>query len=163
MVTSTGTAAVVKALVKKVRAAARSRLVDSQTSMTCPNWSIARYRYVHRPLTLTYVSSTNQRSGLLHVPKPYPQEFRNDVVNVARRSNPGQTLKQIAADFGVSESWLTGWIKAADVDEGAKPGLIADQATELREVKRRNRLLEQENEVLRRAAAYLFQANLPGK
>ena len=97
------------------------------------------------------------------MPKPSPQEFRNDVVNVARRREPGQTFKQIAADFGISESCLTGWIKAADVDEGAKPGLTADQTTELREVKRRNRLLEQENEVLRRAAAYLSQANLAGK
>ena len=41
-----------------------------------------------------------------------------------------------------------------------KPGLTSDQAAELRELKRRNRLLEQENEVLRRAAAYLSQANL---
>ncbi len=41
--------------------------------------------------------------------------------------------------------------------------MTEDQAAELREVKRRNRLLEQENEVLRRAAAYLSQANLPGK
>ena len=38
------------------------------------------------------------------VPKPYPQEFRDDVVNVARNREPGQHLKQIAADFGISES-----------------------------------------------------------
>jgi len=97
------------------------------------------------------------------VPKPYPQEFRDDVVNVARNREPGQTLKQIAADFGISESCLTGRIKAADIEDGAKPGLTVDQAAELRELKRRNRLLQQENEVLRRAAAYLSQANLPGK
>ena len=41
--------------------------------------------------------------------------------------------------------------------------LTAPESAELRELKRRNRLLEQENEVLRRAAAYLSQANLPGK
>ncbi len=44
-----------------------------------------------------------------------------------------------------------------------KPGPTSDQLAELRELKRRNRLLEQENEVLRRAAAYLSQAQLPGK
>jgi transposase len=87
------------------------------------------------------------------VPKPFPREFREDVVRVARNRDPGQTLKQIAADFGISESCLTGWVRAADVEEGAKPGLTSDQAAELRELRRRNRLLEQENEVLRRAAA----------
>ena len=97
------------------------------------------------------------------MPKPFPKEFRDDVVRVARNRDPGQTLKQIAADFGISESCLTGWMRAADVEEGAKPGLSGDQAAELRELRRRNRLLEQENEVLRRAAAYLSQANLPGK
>jgi transposase len=46
------------------------------------------------------------------MPKPYPKEFRQDVVRVARNREPGQTLKQIAADFGISESCLAGWIKA---------------------------------------------------
>ena len=97
------------------------------------------------------------------VPKPYPKEFRDDVVRVARNREPGVHLKQIAADFGISESCLTGWLKAADVEDGAKPGLSSDPSAELRDLRRRNRLLEQENEVLRRAAAYLSQANLPGK
>ena len=72
-------------------------------------------------------------------------------------------MKQIAADFGISESCLTNWMKQADVEDGSKPGTTAARNTELRDAKRRIRLLEQENEVLRRAAAYLSQANLPGK
>ena len=97
------------------------------------------------------------------VPMPYPKEFRDDVVRVARSREPGQHLKQIAADFGISESCLTNWMKAADVEDGVKPGVTAEEARENRELKKRVRLLEQENEVLRRAAAYLSQANLPGK
>ena len=97
------------------------------------------------------------------VTKPYPKEFRDDVVRVARNREPGQQLKQIAADFGISESCLTNWLKRADVEEGHKPGTTADQNADLRDAKKRIRLLEQENEVLRRAAAYLSQANLPGK
>ncbi len=97
------------------------------------------------------------------VPKPYPREFRDDVVRVARSREPGQLLKQIAADFGISESCLTGWMKAADIEDGAKPGTTVEQNAENRELRKRLRLLEQENEVLRRAAAYLSQANLPGK
>ena len=93
--------------------------------------------------------------------KPYPQEFRDDVVAVARK---GQApLKQIAKDFGISEGCLSNWMKKADLEDGARPGVTAKEATELRDARKRIRLLEQENEVLRRAAAYLSQANLPGK
>lgn len=97
------------------------------------------------------------------MPKPYPREFRDDVVRVARNREPGHQLKQIAADFGISESCLANWMKTADIEEGVKPGTTVEQNVELRNAKRRIRLLEQENEVLRRAAAYLSQANLPGK
>jgi len=97
------------------------------------------------------------------VPKPYPKEFRDDVVRVARNREPGVHLKQIAADFGISESCLTNWMKTADVEDGVKPGTTSAENVELREARKQIRLLEQENEVLRRAAAYLSQANLPGK
>ncbi|MGW5437130.1 IS3 family transposase [Nocardia asteroides] len=95
------------------------------------------------------------------MPKPYPKEFREDVVRVARNREPGQKLKQIAADFGISESCLANWMKTADVEDGISPGTTAAENAELREARKRIRLLEQENEVLRRAAAYLSQANLP--
>ncbi|MCT1617967.1 MULTISPECIES: IS3 family transposase [Janibacter] len=91
--------------------------------------------------------------------KPYPKEFRNDVVAVARK---GQApLSQIAKDFGISEGSLANWMKQADVEDGRRPGLTDDERKQLREANKRIRLLEQENEVLRRAAAYLSQANLP--
>lgn len=97
------------------------------------------------------------------MPKPYPQEFRDDVVRVARDREPGVLLKQIAADFGISESCLTNWLAKADVQDGVRPATTTAEDGALRAAKRRIRLLEQENEVLRRAAAYLSQANLPGK
>jgi transposase-like protein len=97
------------------------------------------------------------------MPKPYPREFREDVIRVARGREPDVGLKTIAADFGVSESCLNNWLKAADVEDGIKPGTTAAENEELKTAKRRIRLLEQENEVLRRAAAYLSQANLPPK
>jgi transposase-like protein len=55
---------------------------------------------------------------------------------------------------------LRNWLHRADVEDGLRPGVTTAEAAEIRELKRRNRLLEQENEVLRRAAAYLSQANL---
>jgi len=95
------------------------------------------------------------------VPKAHPKEFRDDVVAVARKGDA--SIAEVAKDFGISESCLRNWLSKADVDDGRRPGLSSTDSAELRELKRRNRLLEQENEVLRRAAAYLSQANLPGK
>ena len=89
------------------------------------------------------------------MPKPYPKEFRTDVVRVARSRGPEQTIAQIAKDFGVSETCLQNWLRKADVEDGSRPGVTAEEARENRELKKRVRLLEQENEVLRRAAAYL--------
>jgi transposase len=97
------------------------------------------------------------------VPKPYPREFREDVVRVARNRGPDVRVKDIAADFGISESCLTNWLTQADRDEGGRPWSTSEERAENRELRRRVRLLEQENEVLRRAAAYLSQAQLPGK
>ena len=55
------------------------------------------------------------------------------------------------------------WLRQAEIEEGAKPGASRVESAELREARKRIKLLEQENEVLRRATAYLSQANLPGK
>ncbi|MEW1905165.1 IS3 family transposase [Streptomyces sp. NPDC086147] len=95
------------------------------------------------------------------MPKPYPEEFRQDVVRVARNRGPGVTVEQVAADFGVHPMTLWKWMRRADIDDGSKPGTSSQESAELREARRRIKLLEQENEVLRRAAAYLSQAHLP--
>jgi transposase-like protein len=95
------------------------------------------------------------------VPRPHPKEFRDDVVAVARRGEA--PVSQIAKDFGISDSCLRNWMHAADIEDGNRPGVTVSESAELRELRRRNRLLEQEVEVLRRAAAYLSQAHLPGK
>jgi transposase-like protein len=87
------------------------------------------------------------------MPKPYPREFRDDVVAVACKGEA--PLAQIAKDFGISESCLNNWLRAAEVEDGKRPGLSREESVELREARKRIRLLEQENEVLRRAAAYL--------
>lgn len=93
------------------------------------------------------------------MPKASPKEFRNDVIAVARRGEA--PISRIVKDFGVSDSCLQRWLKIADVEDGIKPGVTQADATELREARKRIRLLEQENEILRRAAAYLSEASLP--
>jgi transposase len=93
------------------------------------------------------------------MPKAFPLEFRRDVVAVARKGEA--PLSQIAKDFGISESCLHRWLKLADVDDGIRPGVTSSESAELRELKKRNRTLEQENEILRRAAAYFAREISP--
>ena len=97
------------------------------------------------------------------MPKPYPEEFREDVVRVARNRGPAVTVEQVATDLGVHLMTLWKWMRRADIDDGSKPGVTSQEIAELGEARRRNQLLEQENEVLRRATAYLSQTHLPGK
>jgi transposase len=96
---------------------------------------------------------------MFDMPKAFPLEFRRDVVAVARKGEA--PISQIAKDFGISESCLHRWLKLADIEDGVTPGVTSSESSELRELKKRNRVLEQENEILRRAAAYFARDALP--
>lgn len=82
---------------------------------------------------------------------------------VTASREPGVTIEKIANGFGCHPMTLTKWMSRADIGEGAEPSQSRTEAAELREARTRIRLLEQEAQVLRRAATYLSQANLPGK
>ncbi|MFB9777739.1 transposase [Brevibacterium otitidis] len=101
------------------------------------------------------------------MPKPYPREFRDDVIRLAQNRDENTTIGQIAADFGIHEGTLHKWLRQADLDAGKsadrKPSATTDECEELRQLRRRNRALEQELEVMRRAAAYFGQAQIPSK
>jgi transposase len=79
-------------------------------------------------------------------------EFRQDVIDVACKAEA--PLGQIAKDFGLSVTTLKHWIAIVERKESGAGPATAESA-EMRELKKRNRLLGQENEILRRAAAYL--------
>ena len=100
------------------------------------------------------------------MPKPFPPEFRRDVIAVARKGEA--SVAQVARDFGISESCLQRWLKIADCEDGISGPASSDRgggensdSAELRELRRRNKLLEQENEILRRATAYFARDVLP--
>ena len=96
------------------------------------------------------------------MPKAFPREFREDVIRVYRDSDA--SMAQVAKDFGISPSCLRRWLSIDERESSRKSGPAAGgESVELREANKRIKLLEQENEVLRRAAAYLSQAHLPGK
>jgi transposase len=97
------------------------------------------------------------------MPKAFPREFREDVIRVYKDSD--SSVAQVAKDFGVSPSCLKRWLMIDERSSSRSSGLSRSggESDALREANKRIKLLEQENEVLRRAAAYLSQANLPGK
>jgi transposase len=84
------------------------------------------------------------------MPRPHPPEFRRRAVELAREKI--KPICHLAKDLGSSESCLCNWVALADVDEGRRDGVTsADRADQRRQL----RIAEMENEILRRAAAYL--------
>jgi transposase len=90
-------------------------------------------------------------------------EDSHRTINTRPPTQLGRVEPDIAVDFGISESCLNRWLKAADVEDGIKSGVTSEEPAENRQLRKRVRLLEQENEVLRPAAAHLSQANPPAK
>lgn len=92
------------------------------------------------------------------MPRPHPPEFRRRAIALAReRAKP---IAELAKDLGISESCLRGWVARDDVDRGAREGLSTDERAELVELRRKLRVTEMENEILRRAAAYFARENV---
>jgi transposase len=95
------------------------------------------------------------------MPTPYPPEFRRDVIAVARQGD--QSREQVARSFGISASCLARWLRIADREDQAAAGASAHDGlvVENRELRKRTKQLEQENEILRRATAFFARETLP--
>jgi transposase len=93
------------------------------------------------------------------MPKKFPPEFKRDVVAIARRGD--LSVNEVAADFDISPESVRRWMRQADVDDGVKDGLTTAEQAEVVRLRRENRRLEMENEILRRAAAYFAKDALP--
>ena len=91
--------------------------------------------------------------------KHYPPEFKADVVAMALKGEV--TKRQIAEDVGISETTLHRWIKQFEVDHREREGASTDEQKEVAQLRKDKRRLEQENEILRRAAAYFAKDSLP--
>jgi transposase len=83
---------------------------------------------------------------------PYPLEFRTEAVRLYRSS--GKSLKAVADELGISLETLRNWVNRAKIDAGEKPGLSTEEREELRRLRRENRVLREEREILKKAAAF---------
>ena len=92
------------------------------------------------------------------VPAAKPVEFRRRAVELAREGS--KPVAEIAKDLGISESGLRRWMAQAEVDEGKREGLTSAEKQELIRLRRDNRTLQLENEILKRAAAYFAKENV---
>ena len=93
------------------------------------------------------------------MPAPHPLEFRRRAVELARVGD--KRVAEVAKDLGISESCLRNWLAQADADENGSPTrLTSAEKKELTELRRKNRQLEVENEILKRAAAYFARENV---
>jgi transposase-like protein len=92
------------------------------------------------------------------MPRPHPPEFRRRAVELALLGDKPKS--QIAAELGISDSCLRNWVRQAEIDDGHRPGLSSDERAELVALRRKNRVLELEVEILKRASAYFARENV---
>lgn len=84
--------------------------------------------------------------------KPYPPEFRREAVELARTS--GRPISEIARGLGVSRETLRLWVRQAEIDVGRREGLTSEEREELRRLRRENRILAQERDLLKKATVF---------
>jgi transposase len=87
---------------------------------------------------------------------PYPEEFRREAVELVRA---GRSVSDVAKALGVSQQTLRNWCNQTAVDAGVREGVSSDEKEELKQLRRRVRVLEQEREILKKAAAFFAREN----
>ena len=92
------------------------------------------------------------------MPAPHPEEFRRRAVELAREGS--RSVSQVAKELGISDSGLRKWVSQAEIDEGNKQGLTTADREELSKLRRENRVLRMERDLLSRAAAFFAQENV---
>lgn len=92
---------------------------------------------------------------MVHMPRtrpPYPPEFREQAIRLVKEA--GKTMTEVARRLGVSVESLRHWIRQQEIDEGKREGLTTDEKKELERLRREVRVLREEREILRKAAAF---------
>ena len=92
------------------------------------------------------------------MPRPYPKEFREGAVALVR---DGRAVADVARELGIAESCVRNWLKRDQLDRRERDdGLTSAEREELRDLRKRVRRLEQEKEILRKAAAFIAREEI---
>lgn len=91
--------------------------------------------------------------------RSFTREFKAEAVRLVL--NEGQTVAQVARDLDLTPSSLRSWVKQAEIDQGQGPAgsLTSDELAELRRLRKENRVLKMEREILKKAAAFFAKEN----
>jgi transposase len=96
---------------------------------------------------------------VLGMPRPYPKEFKQGAIELARRRE--RPIAEVAHQLGVAESCLRRWLKQDQLDRRERDdGLTSAEREELRRLRRENARLKQEKEILRKAAAFFAREEI---
>ena len=89
---------------------------------------------------------------------PYSREFREQILSLYRA---GSSVAELAREYEPTEPTIRNWIRQARIDEGEQEGVTTDQKEEMKRLRRENRKLRQEREILKKAAAWFAQETDP--
>ena len=84
--------------------------------------------------------------------RTFSAEFKAETVELIRTS--GKTIGQVCRDLDLTETAVRRWVQQVESDAGKRPGLTTAERAELAELRRENRVLREEREILRKAAAF---------
>jgi transposase len=87
--------------------------------------------------------------------RSFTPEFKSEIVELCQRGD--RTLPQVARDFDLTETAVRHWVNQAATDAGERPGLTSDERIELAELRRQNRQLRQDVDILKRATAFFVK------
>jgi len=91
--------------------------------------------------------------------RQFTDEFKAQTVELVHKS--GKTVTEVARDLDLTVSALRSWVKQAEIDAGRGPAgaLTTEEREELSRLRKENRILKEEREILKKAAAFFAKEN----